>query len=920
MTRTKTNQDSRKSPAAHDVAAPNADATSSRVPSGPPVLRAKLHPPDLPADFVPRHRLLDLISQNRTSRLTLVSAAAGYGKSSLVRHSLNVSNCESAWISLDEEDNDCRTFLAYTVAALQNLFPNSMKSTAPLIEALNLPAPNALARYVLNDIDEIGRSFVLVLDDYHHIRDQDVNELVSTIIRYAPSETSFVLITRRDPPLRLATIRASGALTEIGAEDLRFKRDETRELLKNRLNGSFDAIAADTLHERFEGWPAGLRLASLSFPSWDELALGLNRIGHGLVHVTDFMIEEVLARQSNSIAESLMEASILDRISAPLWDALAPTGDGPRALQLVQQEHLFVVALDKQGEWIRFHHLFQKLLQDQLKRRRTSQEIAALHLRACNWFEQHGHVEDAIRHALSANDESRAAEVVERNGPQEINNDRWYVVLKWMELLPDSVKGQRIELLLIAGWLAYFRARYEMLPSIIQRIEECNRLEALNDKAHTELEFLRAVVLYFAGDVYGSNRACAIALRRRVEACQVVSGEVHFLLALTLHGSGHTQNALLFLEEERRKAVLHGQLFRVRLDAAISCVHLLAGNAQESVNTANRLRLHIGKSARGYASLWTYFMLGAGHLQALRLEDAREAFLLARENRDYAEPRLAFDALLGLTLTQQLLSESDLATHAAEELMAYVHEKGEPDRVDVADSFHARLALLNGDLPAALKWATSADPVLDAPSMFFWLEQPALTKCRIQFTQNTPESLNAALDTLNALHPEVERLNLIGQLIEVETLQSLVLDKLGHNDQAQTILLHAVHLAERGAWLRPFVESGPAMLDLIERVASRRVPSNRLDKIRGAIHAYNERYKEGVPSPSHQTADGLTPRESEVLSLLAAGLSNQAIAEKLCISAETVKKRLYNTYQKLHVHSRTAALSRAKALGILPIS
>jgi LuxR family maltose regulon positive regulatory protein len=325
--------------------------------------------------------------------MTLISAPAGYGKSVLASQWLETCACPGAWLSLDENDNDLRVFLTYLLEAVQNAFPGATQEARTLLKAANLPPEKVLAHNLLNDLEQAEEPFILVLDDYHRIREKAVHDLLTELLRYPSPMLHLALLTRRDPPLPIGPMRAGGRVTEITVEHLRFTLSETTAFLERLLDVAPDENTLSVLEEKVEGWVAGLRLAALSLGRKGERDRIMKGLGEGLQFVQEYLMQEVLSQVPPAFANFLIEASILDRFCAPLCDAVhlsegQPVEDeagGQEFIEWLEKTHLFVVPLDETRSWFRYHHLFQELLQNQLEGRYSPEEIAALHSRAGSW-------------------------------------------------------------------------------------------------------------------------------------------------------------------------------------------------------------------------------------------------------------------------------------------------------------------------------------------------------------------------------------------------------------------------------------------------------------------------------------------------------------------------------------------------------
>ena len=375
-----------------------------------PILRTKLQRPALSPDLVPRSDLVARLDELRRRPLTLVSSAAGYGKSTMASLWLEVWNGPYAWLSLDKEENDLRMFINYLLAAIGNAFPGACDPSRSLLEATVLPPVSVLSRHLVNDLNEIQTPFILVLDDFHKIREKTVHDLMGDLLAHPPQKLHLMLLTRRDPPLLTSLLRTRDQVNEIGTDDLHLTVAETSVFLKNTLGLAVDEKTAATIQEKLEGWPVGMRLIAQSLKHSGDLDRLLAGLKGGFATIMDYLVTEVLSHQPPEMAKLMAATATLDHFCAPLCEALheldpAPgTGemDGDEFIARLQKDNLFLIALDTEYRWFRYHHLFKQLLRDQLKRLRSPEEIAALHSRANAWLAENDIIDDAKKHTPAA--------------------------------------------------------------------------------------------------------------------------------------------------------------------------------------------------------------------------------------------------------------------------------------------------------------------------------------------------------------------------------------------------------------------------------------------------------------------------------------------------------------------------------------
>jgi LuxR family maltose regulon positive regulatory protein len=435
--------------------------------------------------------------------LTLVSASAGYGKSTFVSSWLESLDCPTAWLSLDENDNDLEVFLTYFLASVQTSFPEAVDETSALIGGTDSLA---------NELDHLPQRLVLVIDDYHVISDSRIDELLSELLNHPPRPLHLVVVTRNDPLINLNRLRALGQVTEIRAQHLRFSVIDTIELLEQMLQVEVDREAASLLEERTEGWVTGIRLAALSMHHREDAQEMLRRLAAEHRYTWDYLLSEVLSVLKPEIQDFLVKTAILDRFCASLCEAVL--GDngaeskmlpetytfGPQEiLETLQLEHLFIIPLDGQRRWFRYHHLFQQLLTAELKKRYSADEIAVFHLKASTWYSQNGLVDEALQHALEAGDDMAAAQLLEENARALLDEDRWHILVKWMARVPDSVIRQRPRLLIAKAWVKFHQFAMQSIPPLLELVGTTLEDDAAAQPLWGEVDFFWGHHWYWQG-------------------------------------------------------------------------------------------------------------------------------------------------------------------------------------------------------------------------------------------------------------------------------------------------------------------------------------------------------------------------------------------------------------------------------------
>jgi LuxR family maltose regulon positive regulatory protein len=901
-----------------------------------PILRTKLHPPPVSADIIPRIRLIELLEQGRHRPMTLISAPAGYGKSILASQWLETCGCPGAWVSLDEKDSDLRLFLTYLLEAVQKAFPAASLATKDLLQAATFPPEKLLSQYLLNDMEKVEEPLVLVLDDYHRIRKSAVHELLRELLRHPTPMLHLALLTRRDPPLPINNLRAQGRLTEIGVEHLRFTPAETTALLERFIHLTIDEKTASVLDERVEGWVVGLRLVALSLgqkKGQDRILQGLNQ---GSPYVREYLIQEVLSQVPQAFAQYLVETSVLDRFCLPLCNALSLSSKGQKKtedplscqafMDWLEETHLFVIPLDDTHTWFRYHHLFQDLLQSQLKRRCSSEEITVLHSRASEWFAENGLIDEAIQHALAADDVVGAARLVEGNRQRIQNLDRWYVLEKWLSLFPDTVIKQQPGLLMTQAWVLYHHFDISAIPSVIDAAEALLSNETNDQSLRGEMDFFRGYIYYFQNNGARSLKHLDDALRRIPESDYEIRGQSEILHGLASQMQGQKQRAVGTLND---LLYLHRcpETIRItRLQVTLVYIHIISGDLTEALLASKQLYDFAAKKGYTYARVWSAYLQGLIHFYRNDLEAAIIHFHQALNQKYVLHTRAVVDSMAGLAYAYQAMGQPDQAGNTIQGSYEHVDSLNVPTYSTLARSCHARLSIMQGERKSGLSRLDESPPI---ENMVWWLEIPAVTHCRLLLAEGSNQSLEKTEAKLRELLQLNQDNHNTCQMIQIMPLLALACKKQERVDEALTILERAIGLAEPGGWIRPFVELGPPLADLLKGLLKKNLAVDYIERLLGAfpdsrltsggIRSESEALSaiDNRTSRIETLTEPLTNRELEILELLAQRLQNKEIADKLFVSVETVKTHLNNIYQKLQVSNRREAVLKAKNLRIL---
>ncbi len=921
-----------------------------------PILATKLYIPPLRPHVVIRSRLLERLNEGLHRKLTLIAAPAGFGKTTLV--SAWVAGCDRqvAWLSLEEGENDPTLFLTYLVAALQTIAPTIGEGVLGVLQSPQPPPTEAILTALLNEITTLPGHFVLVLDDYHVIDAQAVDMAFTYLVEHLPPQMHLVIATREDPQLPLARLRARSHLTELRAADLRFTASEASAFLSQVMGLSLSAEDIAALEDHTEGWIAGLQLAALSMQGHQDVSGFIRAFAGDHRYIVDYLVAEVLQRQPAPVRSFLLQTSILDRLNGPLCDAVTGQEEGNARLEALERGNFFVVPLDDKRHWYRYHHLFAEVLSAHLMAEQPDQ-VATLHRRASAWYEQHGSVADAIRHALAAEDFGRAADLVELAVPAMRRNRQEATVLGWLKALPDELVRARPVLsvhyagtLLLNGELEGVLARLRDAEQWLDTKTDMGEL-ALASSAEMvvvdEEEFrglpgsiaiYRAAIALALGDVADTMKYARRVLDLVPEDDHLRRGSAAGFLGLAYWTRGDLEAAHRSYAECMARVQRAGHISdAIGCSIALADIRISQGRLREAMSTYERgLQLATEQSAlllRGAADM--HVGMSELHLERDDLDAATQHLLRSKELGELAGLRQN-RYRWRVAMARIRKAEGDLA--GALDLLQ------EAERLYVSDFFPyvhpvaasvSRVWVAQGRVGEAFDWARELGlSVSDDLSYLREFEHITLARVLLARSKSdrTEHSMLEAMELLERLLQAAEEGERTGSIIEILMLQALAHQMQGDISAALVPLERALMLAEPEGYVRIFVDEGPPMAVLLAklhehsqkrpRAALMNVPLAYIERLLALLRG--ERVQEGIspaapsaPALAQPLLDPLTERELEVLRLIAAGLSNRDIAARLVLALSTVKSYVNTIYGKLQVESRTQAVARARALHLL---
>ncbi len=894
------------------------------------LLHTKLHRPRVTADLVDRPRLKGLLHSGLDHPLILVAAPAGFGKSTLLSAWLDTSDLPHAWISLAEAENDLGVFLAYFLAAMQTLFPDALPETRAFLTGINLPPVGVIASSLINELDGLERDFILVLDDYHIIREQPVHELLSLLLQHPPQGMHLVIATRQDPPLPLGVLRARNQVAEIRGQDLRFSRAEIAEFVQRTLGAPLADEALTVLAEKTEGWAVGLRLAMLTLRHSGDVESQLPGLHAENRYVLDYLMSEVLSYVPPTMLRFLLKTSILDQVCGPLVEEVIgpddPECQPQECLAWLEQADMFTIALDSHGEWYRYHHLFQELLRNELARQASAGEIATLHARASAWYARQGLLEEALHHALLGHDTPAAVRLLAEHRHALMDSEQWQLHERTLRMFPADTVAEYPDLMLIAAWMARL-GRFDS-AHVLELADRAESLAAqMPDRPEHavhlrgEIDTLRVIVACESARAPENVIALAQrALATTPRAWYYVRSTAWLYLAVAHQMAGRLDQAYAALAEGQPEDVAQNGAVRARVAGSRCFVEWMAGDVQAISQGAAHM-LAVGETHHRHESLgWAHYLLSTVAYQRNDLT-AAEAHVRALEDLRYmGRPMTYLQSAFIYASICQARGQPGQAQQKLDLAFAFLSETRSEGLVPLAQAFQAELSVMQGDLAAARHWATTIGPFLPLTLMPYFYA-PQLTLPKFLLVHDTPASHEQAAAALSRLHAFVTATHNTRFTIEVLALQALLHDAQRDERAALALLQLAVSLAEPGGFIRLFVDLGPRLASLLARLRPTGVAPAYMGQI---LQAFGQptpvapRPKAAVsPMNRSELIEPLTDRELEVLALLAQRLSNKEIARALVISPLTVKRHATTIYSKLQVNGRREAVAKAIRLGLL---
>ena len=881
------------------------------------LLQTKLHIPPLRSSIVPRSRLTAKLNAGLDGRFTLISAPAGYGKTTLVAEWLsqkvegermrdeiipppafNLHPFQVTWFSLDEADNDPRRFLAYLLAALQKVQMGIGQNAEALLRSPQPPPDEAILTALVNDIAAVPQPLILVLDDYHVIQAPPIHGQLNFLLNHQPPLLHLVVITREDPPLPLPRLRARGQLTEIRQTDLRFSPEECADFLQRVMGLSLSADDVAALERRTEGWIAGLQLAALSVRGHEDVSGFIQAFTGSSRFILDYLIEEVFERQSPDVKDFLLKTSILERLSAPLCDAVTEKTDSQHMLEILEQANLFIVPLDQSRVWYRYHRLFAELLRQRLQVTETISE-SALHSLANQWFANEGLFPEAIQHALAGADWNAAADLISDSAVLLLRRGELMTLLGWFKSLPDDVIRARPQLCRDYGWALTLTGQFEAATPLLDCAE---RASQENDEQLGQVMVAQAYLARARGDYPRAIGLSKQALEVVAETDALHRGLVMFTLGFALLGVGQFAEAESVLIEACESTRASGNDYaRLTALGLLGAIQKKQGRLRRGAEFCRQaVQEAHGAPTAGQAQVFLASILYEWNKLDAAAEQLKQA-LKASESIG----NLAIQPEIFCLLAHIKLAGGDPAS--ALRLMDELHQLNNglesPGARATIAALCVDLALMQGDISSASQWTNQMIEGVDSAALGYLL---GVTQARLSLAQGKQAK---AGKILAGIYESVAQMGFFSSMIEVRALQALAADS---PKDALHFLQSALEMAQAEGFIRTFVDMGESMKFLLERMKAE--GGELKDYVLTLLSAFGGAVG---GSKDQSLVEPMSERELEILRLLANGLSNRDIAERLVITIGTAKSHVHHILEKMGGNSRMQAVAKARELGLL---
>lgn len=895
------------------------------------LLKTRMHIPAARSEQVTRTHLFERLDAGFRKQLTLISAPPGFGKTTLVSTWIKKRRIPTAWFSVDKIDNHPESFWSYVICALQGISSRVGKDSLAVLHKAPSPPTDEILASLLNELNEIKPHFCLVLDDYHNIETREIQEDLFFLIEHMPPAGHLILLTRVDPPWSLSRLRLLNKLEEIRIEDLRFTIEETTEFLNSIMSLSLSSEDIQVLETRTEGWIAGLQMSALSMQGRVDKSKFIESFSGSHHFVLDYLVEEVLERQPASIQEFLIKTSILSSLNAELCAELTGLEDCQDILKTIEKANLFLIPLDDERRWYRYHHLFTDLLQTLLRQKWPGQE-AELHRRASRWYVENGLVAEAINHASATGDIVYVAQLIEKNALTIITvyNYQLATLADWLDTLPEKWLYSRPWLAMAHGWLLSYSGNFEAAEAVLHRLDQViSRMPPEPDGKNLSQEHLlgcSAAIHGYQSVMLGEIKAGLEWLQKALLHLPYddIPGRV-FTTVVTgaaLGTSGDLEGGIKLLSKAAdRWREAKNPLLPIMILCELAGLQIMCGQLSQGINSCEEALRFSNEYARrmgvlppnigfAYARL-SYILRERNELQsAIYYAQKAEQISTQWGQKDSMSISYVYLAMALQAAGDTIQAQNNL--NKARQISKQISTT----RVEKVSAFEAKIRFLQGDRAFLKQWSEKNAAIIDEELSLRYTRE-YITYARSILIQDRLYDAQALLARLLHL---VHTTQAVPFEIEVLILKALVLKAMNEVDQALETFEYALRLAEPEHYVRIFIDEGDRIKDLLH-LAVRKDGQDAYAKELLNLLEFSSLSTDETSSflsllPG-APGDTLTPREVEILCVLATNKSIMQIADELCIAVSTLRTHIRSIYGKLGIHSRIEAVAIAREFKLL---
>ena len=871
------------------------------------ILNTKLQRPFLPNDFISRDNLLIYLNENINRSLTLVSAGAGFGKSTLISSWLDSIIFRNCWFSIDEQDNDIRNFLSYFIASIQTIIPNFGQNIYRNIFSPNINSIDNLTNNLINDLYVLNKYTLLVLDDFQHIKNKDITNLISNILKHHIKNFHLVIISRTEPPLPLHKLNADNKIKHINSSHLKLNNHEIKEFLQNNFN--YDEQIISLFNNKFEGWITGIRLLKihLSYTNYDKNKLK-NIIQDSKISKTYF-IEELIKQLDNKTLKFLLQTSVFQKFNAELTDyVLSQEGDilnSKNEINQILNKNLFLINLDNTNVWFRYHHLFQETLQNEFEKKYNKKETTELHKKAVEWYIKNKLFEEAFYHITQINNVEIIADFIRNNMYMPLNINKWFVLEKWLKHIPDNIINKCPVLLTAEMWVMQHKGVYWIIPELINNVEKIknNNIELYNSIKH-QLVFFNAVINFWSGNIEKSIEQFSF-VRKKIASDNLGAiglSSIYYAVASQMLGNGDSVYKDIQVEINRNNLPVD---YKIILLASLVYMRLLNGDLYTAERITKRIARLSTETNNNFYIVWQEFFMGYINFQQNKTKKALSNYKKVLDLVYLLNTHAPIDAFAGTLITLKLLGNNNKTKDINNELTSFIYEWSNPAYNTIAQSLKTHLLILNDEIEKASEEFKKIEMSFDTKTVIFNIEVPRITHCKLLLKTNKKQ--DEVINKLNDIYNYVTKYNNTPQTIDILILLSVAYYKKNNTLKAIDYLEKAIILAEKGHFIYPFIEQTDTVRILLPKIKSD--DENISNFILLLIKS--------IPNKNNNPSIKLSKREIDIINQLSNQLSNQEIANNLFISNSTVKRHTINIYHKLKVNNRYDAVEKYKKMKVI---